>query len=82
RQRAALYGGTVTIGPSEDRPGWTVDVQLDAAGGYWLLMRGLPKEEVDVGFDRGPGPDARTEPGTEQEPGTGPVAEAAKSPAP
>ncbi|MEV8284461.1 sensor histidine kinase [Streptomyces niveus] len=31
RQRAALYGGTVTIGPSEDRPGWTVDVQLDAA---------------------------------------------------
>ncbi|MEV8286858.1 MDR family MFS transporter [Streptomyces niveus] len=53
-----------------------------AAGGYWLLMRGLPKEEVDVGFDRGPGPDARTEPGTEREPGTGPVAEAAKSPAP
>ncbi|MFE5662827.1 MDR family MFS transporter [Streptomyces niveus] len=51
-----------------------------AAGGYWLLMRGLPKEEVDVGFDRGSGtgtgPDARTEPGT------GPVAEAAKSPAP
>ncbi|MGW6305761.1 MDR family MFS transporter [Streptomyces niveus] len=59
-----------------------------AAGGYWLLMRGLPKEEVDVGFDRGsgsgsgPDPDARTEPGTEREPGTGPVAEAAKSPAP
>ncbi|EST25228.1 transporter [Streptomyces niveus NCIMB 11891] len=55
-----------------------------AAGGYWLLMRGLPKEEVDVGFDRdsGSGPDARTEPGTEREPGTGPVAEAAKSPAP
>ncbi|MEV8340705.1 MDR family MFS transporter [Streptomyces niveus] len=57
-----------------------------AAGGYWLLMRELPKEEVDVGFDRrsdsGPGPDARTEPGTEREPGTGPVAEAAKSPAP
>lgn len=55
-----------------------------AAGGYWLLMRGLPKEEVDVGFDRGsapdPDPDARTEP--EREPGTGPVAEAAKSPAP
>ncbi|MGW6507148.1 MDR family MFS transporter [Streptomyces niveus] len=59
-----------------------------AAGGYWLLMRGLPKEAVDVGFDRGsgsgpdPDPDARTEPGTEREPGTGPVAEAAKSPAP
>ncbi|MFC9747046.1 MDR family MFS transporter [Streptomyces niveus] len=57
-----------------------------AAGGYWLLMRGLPKEEVDVGFDRGsgsgPDPDARTEPGTEREPGTGPVAAAAKSPAP
>ncbi|MFE6027779.1 MDR family MFS transporter [Streptomyces niveus] len=57
-----------------------------AAGGYWLLMRGLPKEAVDVGFDRGsgpdPDPDARTEPGTEREPGTGPVAEVAKSPAP
>ncbi|MFD4695946.1 MDR family MFS transporter [Streptomyces niveus] len=55
-----------------------------AAGGYWLLMRELPKEEVDVGFDRGSGsgPDARTEPGTEREPETGPVAEAAKSPAP
>ncbi|MGW9137354.1 sensor histidine kinase [Streptomyces sp. NPDC055681] len=30
RQRAALYGGTVAIGPREDRPGWAVDVTLDA----------------------------------------------------
>ncbi|MBD0738683.1 two-component sensor histidine kinase [Streptomyces sp. CBMA29] len=30
RQRVALYGGTVTIGPGADQPGWTVDVQLDA----------------------------------------------------
>ncbi|MDD9376909.1 histidine kinase [Streptomyces sp. ZAF1911] len=29
RQRAALYGGTVTIGPRENRPGWIVDVALD-----------------------------------------------------
>ncbi|MFB6680168.1 sensor histidine kinase [Streptomyces sp. NPDC056390] len=30
RQRAALYSGTVTIGPRDDRPGWIVDVELDA----------------------------------------------------
>jgi len=30
RQRAALYGGAVTIGPRDGRPGWIVDVQLDA----------------------------------------------------
>ncbi|MFE4368669.1 sensor histidine kinase [Streptomyces sp. NPDC056835] len=30
RQRAALYGGTVTIGARDDRPGWLVDVRLDA----------------------------------------------------
>jgi signal transduction histidine kinase len=30
RQRAALYDGTVAIGPREDRPGWVVDVRLDA----------------------------------------------------
>ncbi|MEU9746935.1 MFS transporter [Streptomyces niveus] len=53
-----------------------------AAGGYWLLMRGLPKEGVDVGFDREPGPDARTEPGPGPTEEAGPVAEAAKSPAP
>ncbi|MFI6404800.1 sensor histidine kinase [Streptomyces sp. NPDC050548] len=29
RQRAALYDGTVTIGPREDGQGWTVDVLLD-----------------------------------------------------
>ncbi|MFG2025678.1 sensor histidine kinase [Streptomyces sp. NPDC048825] len=28
RQRAALYGGTATIGPRDDRPGWIVDVVL------------------------------------------------------
>ncbi|MFD8914632.1 sensor histidine kinase [Streptomyces sp. NPDC059575] len=32
RQRAALYGGTVTIGPREDRPGWIVDVVLHVSG--------------------------------------------------
>ncbi len=30
RQRAALYDGVVAIGPREDRPGWLVDVRLDA----------------------------------------------------
>ncbi|MFE2042025.1 sensor histidine kinase [Streptomyces sp. NPDC059477] len=30
RQRAALYGGAVTVGPRADRPGWLVDVRLDA----------------------------------------------------
>ncbi|MFB6680199.1 sensor histidine kinase [Streptomyces sp. NPDC056390] len=29
RQRAAMYGGTVVIGPRDDRPGWLVDVLLD-----------------------------------------------------
>ncbi|MGH1553462.1 sensor histidine kinase [Streptomyces sp. L7] len=29
RQRAALYDGTVTIGPRDDGPGWIVDVLLD-----------------------------------------------------
>ncbi|MEU6371811.1 sensor histidine kinase [Streptomyces sp. NPDC046909] len=29
RQRAAMYGGTVTIGPSDTGNGWTVDVTLD-----------------------------------------------------
>ncbi|MFE5840618.1 MDR family MFS transporter [Streptomyces niveus] len=53
-----------------------------AAGGYWLLMRGLPKEEVDVGFDRGSGTGTGPDPDARTEPGTGPVAEAAKSPAP
>ncbi|GAA1022633.1 sensor histidine kinase [Acrocarpospora pleiomorpha] len=31
RQRTALYGGTATLGPRRDRPGWLVDVLLDAA---------------------------------------------------
>ncbi|MFE0678495.1 sensor histidine kinase [Streptomyces sp. NPDC058867] len=31
RQRAALYGGAVTIGPRADRPGWVVDVLLNAS---------------------------------------------------
>ncbi|MFG2173646.1 MDR family MFS transporter [Streptomyces niveus] len=63
---------------------WSVCAVLGtvAAGGYWLLMRGLPKEEVDVGFDRGSGSDARTEPGPGPTEEPGPVAEAAKSPAP
>lgn len=62
-----------------------------AAGGYWLLMRGLPKEGVDVGFDREPVPDSRTEaeaeartrtdPDPRPEPGTG-REDVAKSPAP
>ena len=30
RQRAALYNGVVAIGPREGRPGWVVDVRLDA----------------------------------------------------
>jgi len=29
RQRAALYGGTVVVGPRDDQPGWIVDVRLD-----------------------------------------------------
>lgn len=29
RQRAALYGGTVVIGPRTDRPGWLVDVSYE-----------------------------------------------------
>lgn len=29
RQRAAMYGGSVTIGPRETGPGWKVDVRLD-----------------------------------------------------
>jgi hypothetical protein len=29
RQRAALYGGTVTIGPRESGNGWVVDVVLE-----------------------------------------------------
>lgn len=51
-----------------------------AAGGYWLLMRGLPARDVDAGFDRDPRPGSRTEPG----PGSLPVSEAgaAKSTAP
>ncbi|MFI6279508.1 sensor histidine kinase [Streptomyces sp. NPDC050988] len=31
RQRAAMYGGSVTIGPRETGHGWTVDVALDAS---------------------------------------------------
>ncbi|MFD3482252.1 sensor histidine kinase [Streptomyces sp. NPDC058665] len=31
RQRAALYGGTTTIGPRDDRPGWLVDVVLHSS---------------------------------------------------
>ncbi|MFJ3673509.1 sensor histidine kinase [Streptomyces sp. NPDC090106] len=31
RQRAALFGGSVTIGPREDRPGWLVDVHFDTS---------------------------------------------------
>ncbi|MFC8074532.1 MDR family MFS transporter [Streptomyces sp. NPDC057307] len=60
-----------------------------AAGGYWLLMRGLPKEGVDVGFDRDrdPGADSRTEPVPTSRPETGPgpgpgLEEVAKSPVP
>lgn len=34
-----------------------------AAGGYWLLMRGLPARDVDAGFDRGS--DARSEAGSD-----------------
>ncbi|MFC9945916.1 sensor histidine kinase [Streptomyces pratensis] len=29
RQRAALYGGAVKVGPRDDGPGWIVDVELD-----------------------------------------------------
>lgn len=39
-----------------------------AAGGYWVLMRALPKEGVDAGFDSDAGPGPRTGPG----PGPGP----------
>ncbi|WP_459171125.1 ATP-binding protein, partial [Streptomyces scabiei] len=33
RQRAAMYGGTVTIGPRDTGHGWIVDVTLDAPPG-------------------------------------------------
>ncbi|MEU5199396.1 histidine kinase [Streptomyces scabiei] len=33
RQRAAMYGGTVTIGPRDTGHGWIVDVALDAPPG-------------------------------------------------
>ncbi|NNN28812.1 two-component sensor histidine kinase [Streptomyces sp. S3(2020)] len=33
RQRAAMYGGTVTIGPRDGTGGWVVDVLLDAPAG-------------------------------------------------
>lgn len=57
-----------------------------AAGGYWLLMRGLPKEGptegVDV-VDADPGSAARTVPQPHTEPEIGPGREdVAKSPAP
>ncbi|MET9553489.1 MFS transporter [Streptomyces sp. NPDC006645] len=55
-----------------------------AAGGYWLLMRGLPKEGVDVGFDRAvpdPAPDPAPGPDPRTEPAPGPAG-VAKSPAP
>ncbi|MFC8824965.1 MDR family MFS transporter [Streptomyces sp. NPDC057137] len=52
-----------------------------AAGGYWLLMRGLPKEGVDVGFDRDPGADADADAGSRTEPAPG-REDVAKSPVP
>jgi signal transduction histidine kinase len=33
RQRAAMYGGTVTLGPPAVGPGWLVDVILDVPAG-------------------------------------------------
>jgi signal transduction histidine kinase len=47
RQRAALYNGSVTIGPRPDQPGWIVDVRLDATvepthPAHWTTESRLP----------------------------------------
>ncbi|WDF36349.1 histidine kinase [Streptomyces sp. T12] len=40
RQRAAMYGGDVTLGPRDARPGWIVDVVLDVPSAPALSASG------------------------------------------
>lgn len=40
RQRAATYGGDVTLGPRDARPGWIVDVVLDVPSALALSASG------------------------------------------
>lgn len=42
RQRAAMYGGDVTIGPRETGHGWIVDVELDVPSASALSAPGEP----------------------------------------
>jgi signal transduction histidine kinase len=44
RQRTAMYGGTVTAGPRDDRPGWIVDVTLEASPASPLTTTGETPE--------------------------------------
>jgi hypothetical protein len=45
RQRAAMYGGSVTIGPRDTGHGWIVDIVLDVPP--------APVPEVSVPFEQG-----------------------------
>ncbi|MFJ6573723.1 sensor histidine kinase [Streptomyces sp. NPDC091292] len=73
RQRAALYGGNVTLGPRDDRPGWIVDVQLDAT-------TDASTEASTTEASAGAGTEAPTDPSTD--PSTDPAHRTEGRPAP